>query len=204
MAGPETSSTSVIRQVGLAELGCATDLLATAFLRGDLGPYLVSDIRERATVYHKYFRILAAYWLTHGHVDMIGHGLAGAFWYRVGGRFELSIPAYASRLARITGIYCGRFVHLDKAMEAHHPTGRAHHYLGFLAVRPGQQGQGLGSRLLEHHHRFLDTAGIPAYLEATGDRNSKLYARHGYTPLTPYPAGPAGPLLYPMWRDPQK
>ncbi|WP_238161769.1 GNAT family N-acetyltransferase [Micromonospora endolithica] len=128
---------------------------------------------------------------------------AAALWIRVQDRFTPDITDYDVRLARATRDAVGRFVALDLAMHAAHPTGLPHEYLAFLAVDPRHQGQGLGSRLLRHHHAVLDADGTPAYLEATGDRNARLYARHGYQPgQPPYRAGDS-PALRPMWRPPR-
>ena len=46
-----------------------------------------------------------------------------------------------------------------------------------------------------------DHDGIPAYLEATSDRNRALYERHGFRVRGNIPL-PGGPALWRMWRDP--
>ena len=60
----------------------------------------------------------------------------------------------------------------------------------------------MGSALLAHHHTALDATGTPAYLEATGSRNARLYARHGYRPRRSYRITGDGPTLHPMWLRP--
>ena len=61
--------------------------------------------------------------------------------------------------------------------------------------------RGIGSALLEAHHRRLDADGTPAYLDASGLPSRALYLRHGYTDH----AGSYGPdgvtAFYPMWRE---
>ncbi|WP_296217530.1 GNAT family N-acetyltransferase [Pseudomonas sp. UBA2684] len=47
----------------------------------------------------------------------------------------------------------------------------------FLAVAPGQQGQGIGSALLSH---CLQDCGRPAALETAEPRNLRLYQRHAF------------------------
>jgi len=190
-------------------LDALTGVLFSAFLHGDLGDHLVPDFAERARVYWPYFQILADYALSAGHVELIAArpGLparAAAIWFEVGDQLDLDIPDYDDRLARAVGDSLATFVTLDESMHAHHPAGRPHHYLAFLAVQPAYQGRGLGSRLLENRHQQLDAAGAAAYLEATGQRNADLYARHGYQLQTPFRVGGDGPPLYPMWRDPQR
>ncbi|WP_372454037.1 GNAT family N-acetyltransferase [Actinoplanes hulinensis] len=69
--------------------------------------------------------------------------------------------------------------------------------MAFLAVHPDQQRRGTGSTLLRHRHEGLDATGTAAYLEATGPRNRRLYARHGYCPRPAFrpPGGPPGPRV---------
>ena len=47
-----------------------------------------------------------------------------------------------------------------------------------------------------------DDEGMPAYLEATSERNRALYLRHGFEDLEKvhWPGG--GPPLWLMWREP--
>jgi GNAT superfamily N-acetyltransferase len=85
------------------------------------------------------------------------------------------------------------------AMEKHHPH-ENHFYLAFIAVAPRLQGFGLGGAMLEATVRRADDAGVPAYLENSNPRNTKLYERAGFK------AGkniaPAGaPPLIAMWRE---
>jgi GNAT superfamily N-acetyltransferase len=82
---------------------------------------------------------------------------------------------------------------------------RLHHqYLAILAVRPGCQGRGIGTALLNARHRDLDRDGVPAYLEASSPRARDLYLRHGYTlrPGGPFRLPEGGPPMWPMWREP--
>ncbi|GAB3958082.1 hypothetical protein GCM10027614_74860 [Micromonospora vulcania] len=83
---------------------------------------------------------------------------------------------------------------------ANHPH-TDHHHLAFLATRPDRQGQGLGTALLEHHHAWLDEAGMPGYLEASSPRSRDLYARNGYRTGEPFRV-PDGTPFWPMWREP--
>jgi len=205
-----TSPNAAIRTGTVADQDALTRVLADAFLHGDLGPHLIPQLSERARVYWPYFQILGGYALTSSaaHVDIIGgldtEAVAAAIWYEVGDQLGDDPPDYAERLADAVAGSLPRFLDLDAAMHDHHPTGRPHHYLGHLAVLPAHQGQGFGGLLLEHHHRQLDAAGIPGYLEATGPRNHRLYARHHYQKREPYPVGPGAPLVFPMWREPRR
>ncbi|XVU24261.1 GNAT family N-acetyltransferase [Actinoplanes sp. CA-054009] len=181
-------------------------LLVAAFFHGDLASHLIPNAADRAGRYWPYFELIAEHALGAADVDLIMDDeavmpAAAAIWHRVGpDGFTFHLPDYDIRLVNAVGPALPRFLALDAAMHAHHPTGREHDYLAHLAVQPGLQSKGLGSRLLTHRHQQLDTAGRPAYLEATGERNRGLYEKHGYTRLDAYPVAQGGPLLHPMWR----
>ncbi|MEV4709607.1 GNAT family N-acetyltransferase [Actinoplanes sp. NPDC049316] len=199
-------STPVIRRADDSDYQMLTMLLVAAFFHGDLAGHLIPDTADRASAYFPYFEIIADHALGAGHVEMIAEPgaampAAAAIWYPVDADgFSFTLPDYDERLAAAVGPALPRFIALDQAMHDRHPAGREHDYLAFLAVQPGLQGKGLGSRLLEHHHQLLDAVGRPAYLEATGERNRRLYQRCGYSPLEPFPIADGGPLLHPMWR----
>jgi GNAT superfamily N-acetyltransferase len=95
------------------------------------------------------------------------------------------------------------FAHLRTFMEltgARHPTGTAHLYLVLLGVVPGAQGRGLGGALLRERLGRADTAGLPAYLEATSGSSRALYERHGFRDTGDPIHLPDGPTVWPMWR----
>jgi len=94
-----------------------------------------------------------------------------------------------------------RFAVLDEVFSAHHPDHESHAYLLFVGVIAGKQSQGIGSDLLAAHLAELDSAGRPAYLEASSQRNAALYRKHGFTQVNDGISLPDGPTLYPMWRD---
>jgi GNAT superfamily N-acetyltransferase len=195
---PASTSTHIRRATTSPDdITAVTSVLTEAFLHGDLADWLIPDETERLGVYIDYFRMLAEHATTHGHVEIIDDTAAAALWYDD----AVDSPAgYDERLAAITGAALPRFQQVDQAMHDHHPPERPHAYLAFLAVRPHQQGHGYGAALLAHRHTDLDQKGWPAYLEATGPRNSALYERHGYQHRAPFSITPGGPQLYPMWR----
>jgi GNAT superfamily N-acetyltransferase len=121
-----------------------------------------------------------------------------ALWARLDSMFEPDIADYDARLAEACGAAYGRFVQLDLDMHTRHPD-TPHDYLAFLAVTPRRQSQGIGRRLLRAGLARTDEDGRLTYLEATGQRNAALYARHGFAEQPPLPIGD-GPPLYPMLR----
>jgi ribosomal protein S18 acetylase RimI-like enzyme len=87
------------------------------------------------------------------------------------------------------------------AVERVHP-GVPHYYLAILGTRPESQGKGLGSALLRPILRRCDEQRVGAYLESSKERNIHFYRRHGFE-VTGEVRLPAGPVVWPMWRDPR-
>jgi len=177
-------------------------LIAESFHPLAVAAWLVPDRVARARILPRQFAILVEHALTHGHVDVTSDRTAVAVWMH---RTEPEFPApvdYDRRLEAACGAHIDRFRTLDELFDTHHPEGPPHHHLALLAVHPATQGVGLGTALLRHHHRGLDAQRIPSYLEAACPRSAALYARHGYR-MRGTLALPAGPSMYPMWRNPQ-
>ncbi|MBC7813097.1 MAG: GNAT family N-acetyltransferase [Burkholderiales bacterium] len=78
-----------------------------------------------------------------------------------------------------------------------------HWYLIGIGTHPDWQGQGLASSVMKPILERCDTEGVPAYLEATKERNVRFYQHHGFelTGTMDFPGG--GPKMYLMWREPQ-
>jgi ribosomal protein S18 acetylase RimI-like enzyme len=85
------------------------------------------------------------------------------------------------------------------AMEKNHPHER-HYYLAFIAVAPRLQGLGLGAAMLEATVKRADEMGVPAYLENSNPRNTKLYERAGFVARRSI-SPPGAPPLVAMWRE---
>nr|WP_278045017.1 GNAT family N-acetyltransferase [Krasilnikovia cinnamomea] len=158
------------------------------------------ETRRRACGLYSHIRTEHA--LTVGWVDVTDDLNSAAFWYPLAEVSELWVPSSDTRLGLVCGQFMHRFVALDEAMRRHHPAGNPHHYLAFLAVRPGLQRCGLGTSLLRHHHAYLDAENISAYVEAIDPAGRALFHRHDYQDRHGFQV-PDGPQLCPMWRAPQ-
>ena len=101
-----------------------------------------------------------------------------------------SVEEYAQRLFEILAL-----------MEARHPV-EPLYYLFLLGTRPGWQGRGLGAALMAPVLETCDRDGVPAYLEATSERNKQLYLRYGFA-VTDEILLPDGPTMWCMWRSPR-
>jgi GNAT superfamily N-acetyltransferase len=139
-----------------------------------------------------------------GRIDLAEDGAACALW--------LSVPAEAHtedgedeavQLRELVDPDNERVETIARLMAAGHPAGRAHEYLWMIAVAPGRQGEGLGAALIRHVLDRCDREGLPAYLEASSERSTKLYERLGYAFTDHTLDLPDGPHMYPMWREPR-
>ena len=176
------------------------DLVARAFQQLAVARWLAVAPTRRLTCLREQFGLLIAHAVDHGHVDVMSDGTGAAVWFARTSAIP-EPPDYDERLSKICGPLLPRFVALDDAFAAHHPE-EPHHHLAFLAVRQDVRQKGIGTALIEHHHRFLDQESIPAYLEASGPSTRDLYARLGYAVRSVITL-PRGPRMWPMWREPR-
>ena len=132
---------------------------------------------------------------------------AASVWLPPSGLSSLSIPAWRMALMlptllKITGFSrLGRAAALGEAMEKHHPPEPPHWYLFFFGVDPAMQGKGVGSAILEATLARIDAEGMPAHLDNSNPRNTRLYERHGFRVVTEYRARKDAPPIWGMWRD---
>ena len=194
----------VIRNVAPVDTAEITDLVADAMRDGPVAQWMQPDPAARRVESGPYFEIFVEHAARCGEVyataDAITGQLTGvALWFPL---TSLIPPPqdYERRLKEVAGEAFERACELDAALDANHPL-EPHHYLAFLAIRPGCQSRGIGSALLDRHHARLDQAGLPAYLEANHPRNRDLYLRHGYRVRSVIEL-PDGPPIWTMWRSP--
>ncbi|GIF40931.1 GNAT family N-acetyltransferase [Actinoplanes xinjiangensis] len=196
----------VIRHVSPFDTEEITDLVAEAMWDGPVARWLHPDAAARRRLSPGYFEIFVEYALQYGEVystaDADDGRMCGvALWFPLTAMIPPPMD-YERRVKEASDTAFHRVQQLDAALEAEHPL-EPHHYLAFLAVRPGRQNEGIGSALLGRHHARLDRAGIPAYLEANDPRNRDLYLRHGYQVRSVIDL-PDGPPLWAMWRAPMR
>ena len=96
------------------------------------------------------------------------------------------LRSFGARLPRATGLLW--------RMESVHPRA-AHYYLPYIGVAPEAQGRGLGTALMAPLLERCDREGLPAYLEATCERNAELYERLGFEHLRELRFAGSPPLL---------
>jgi GNAT superfamily N-acetyltransferase len=181
-------------------------LLDDAFQSDPVSSWVFPGEEYRRATHRRLMAAFTGIVLAEGRVDMTEDGTACALW--------LSVPAGdhsaaegeddAVRLRKAVDPENERVERIARLMAEVHPADRAHEYLWMIGVAPGHQGEGLGSALIRHVLGRCDREGLPAYLEASSARSTRLYERLGFTfsaPALDLPDG--GPRMWPMWRDPR-
>lgn len=153
-------------------------LIAEAFEHIPPAKWIVPDDAVRRRLLAKQFEILVDHAQKYGQVHVSDDGDAVAVWFDNTAEAP-EIERYDERLAEAVGEWLPRFQAFDAELLAHHPH-EPHFHLALLATRPDRQSQGMGGTLMARQHAWLDSRGIPAYLEASGPRSRDLYLRHGY------------------------
>ena len=137
-------------------------LFTRAFLRHDQSYTTAGDI------------VAAALWAPPGAVPVSGE----------------DAEELGQRIEELAGPDAPRFLGVNKLFDNHHPHG-SYWYLQFMGVAPDRQGQGIGSALMAPVLERCDREGVRAYLDATSERNKRLYERHGFEAEDPF-APPGG------------
>jgi GNAT superfamily N-acetyltransferase len=195
-ASAQTPAPARARQATSQDLATLAAVLAGAFLEDPPFVWMMPDERRRPAQLRRFFEIeLRHVGFARGMV-WTTDDLAGA---------ALSIPPGKWRLPWRTQVRLGRRywqafgVHLPRAtmllarMEARHPR-QPHHYLPFIGVAPQRQGRGTGTALMKPTLELCTRAGLPAYLEATCERNARLYSRLGFDVIDELNYGASEPL----------
>lgn len=180
------------------------DTLARAFDDDEPFNWGLRQDGRRADAFRTAFRAIFRRYLPFGMTFVVNDGAGAALWSRSDQwlfplwRELLLLPTYArcsglTRFTRVTGTF--------DAMKAHHPR-EPHRYLFVIGVDPAHQRRGLASRLLTHVLDGCDRDNVPAYLEATSEKNRALYQRHGFETTSEFPCAGGGPILTGMWRGP--
>ncbi|MFI6687129.1 GNAT family N-acetyltransferase [Streptomyces sp. NPDC050485] len=192
-----------IRRAGPDDRAAVVRLLDEAFQHDPVSSWVLPDEARRREVHHLLMAAFLELALTEGHVDIMEDGSAAALWLDVPADPEDGDDDGPAQLRALVDPDNERVEQIAHLTAAAHPHGRAHAYLMLIAVTPDRQGGGLGAALIAPVLKECDRAGRPAYLEASSERSPRLYERLGFAPLGEPLRLPDGPLMYPMWREPQ-
>ncbi|EDX84025.1 acetyltransferase, GNAT family [Synechococcus sp. PCC 7335] len=86
-------------------------------------------------------------------------------------------------------------------IDRYHPS-EPHWYLPLIGIDPSQQSRGYGSALIRQALIQCDRTQTLAYLEASSQKSTAFYQRHGFELLGTIQVG-TSPPLFPMQRQPQ-
>lgn len=186
------------------EAGSLKAALGAAFFDDPIYGWLIGGGSRRQARLERYFAIQLAHALDDGCV-WTSDGLPGAALCMPPGRWRLPPRLMIANGGRFAGVFRGRLpraVGLLAAIERRHLRG-AHYYFPNIGVTPEAQGRGLGSRLMRPTLDRCDEEGLPAYLEASSERNAALYERLGFQCIEVLRFAGSPPLTL-MMRPPQR
>lgn len=179
-------------------------LVAAAFHPLDAAVWQIGDDEVRRAVFPGYFQAYLDLALRDGVIEVTEDRTALAAWVREDSAHAPAPQRPAPHVAAMLGpVWAERIYEFDCLLHAALPApGRTFEHLAVLATRPSLQGKGLGSVLLEHRLAYLDQAGIPAYLEASGPNTRRVYLKFGFVDHGEPIRLPNGHEMYSMWREP--
>lgn len=158
-----------------------TVALAAAFHADPVFGWLMPDEATRPARLRRFFAQELRHVLARGGV-WTSDELAGAALALPPGAWRTP-PRLAMLQARAFGIHLPRAAGLLAAIEWRHIRA-PHYYFPYIGVAPEAQGRGLGSSVMRPTLDRCDAEGVPAYLEASSERNAALYERLGFAVTT--------------------
>ena len=190
-----------VREAEEGELAQVSGTLADAFADDPLLQWLVPSRRRRDARLRRLFAVELEYSAFPAGRVLTTDDVRGASLELPPGGWELRVPlSGALGLVRAFGARLPRASRLQRLFERHHLP-EPHYYIRYVGVASRFQGRGLGTALLRPTLDRCDREGVPAYLEASSERNAALYERLGFVHLGELQV-PDGPRFWPMRRPP--
>ncbi len=183
--GPASAVATVersLRRATAADVQALATVLADAFLDDPIYSWLIPMEQSRHARLRRFFALhLRIFGLDRG-IARTTTDLAGAAISTPPGNWRLPTSAAVRNFRRYGAVFgqhgARAFAYLLR-LERQHVRG-PHHYIAAVGVAPAAQGQGLGTRLLRPTLEVCDSEGLPAYIEASSERNARLYERLGF------------------------
>ena len=188
-----------------ADVLAAASVLASAFTNDTVMGTLIEGEHKQSRLARLFRALMRTGALRAGRIDLVrsdtdGGLLGAAIWEPPGQHASLlkqarELPGFLRALGW-GGL--GRAIRIQTTL-AHHRPAEPHWYLAQIGVSADARGRGVGSALLESRLKKVDADGLPAYLEASNERNRDLYRRHGFESIAFIDGIPnASPAA--MWR----
>jgi ribosomal protein S18 acetylase RimI-like enzyme len=194
----ETPSPEV-RTATKAEADQCIGIIVLAFADDPAARWLYPDASQFLAFFPRFVAAFGGGAFAHGSAHLVA-GSAAALWFPPGADPDEETLVGLIEQSAAPDLQDTVFAMLQE-MGAYHPQ-EPHWYLPLIGTDPRQQGRGYGSALLRHALAACDEQKMPAYLEATSQRNLPLYQRHGFEPLGTIQIG-ASPPIVPMLRKPR-
>jgi ribosomal protein S18 acetylase RimI-like enzyme len=189
---------ATVRKALPAELPAVSGVLSRAFHDDPVSQWAIPDPDRRRQSLPRFFELIATALRPHDELYLAPDTVGAAMWAPPGA--ELGDQGIDRGVEAFAGPDTARLLEVGALLAEHHPTG-SYWYLQFVGVDPDWQGNGVGAALMAPVLRRCDRERRSAYLEASSERNRRLYERHGFETVGVLaPAG--GPPLWPMWRHP--
>jgi len=195
---------SAPRQAKAMDASALGQLFGAAFLHDPVFAWIARPGPERKAVLEQFFSwMMDARAIPFGEVWIAQDAGAAAAWLPPGAPVSPGGLVEQVKLLPLFLKLCGitrlsRGAAMADALEKHHPH-EPHFYLAVVGVAPGSQGMGLGSAILDATLKRVDATHLPAYLENSNPKNTRLYERAGF--VTRGDIAPKGaPPLLGMWR----
>ncbi len=200
---PGATAGAQARPIASAEVSTVSDALAAAFEDDPVFSWLLPDRARRRSRLVRFFKLELRHIVLPVGRALTTDGAAGASLELPPGAWKMPIAAqlgHGPAFARVFGARLAHALALITLMEHRHLR-EPHYYIPYVGVIPQAQGRGLGTALLQPTLERCDRERLPAYLEATSERNVALYLRLGFEHLDVITLG-SSPPLWPMRRPP--
>jgi ribosomal protein S18 acetylase RimI-like enzyme len=159
------------------DLGPLTVALTAAFHEDPVFGWLMPREAKRPARLRRFFGEELRHVLARGRV-WTSDELAGGVLTLPPGAWRTP-PPVAVLQGRAFGLRLPHAAGLLASMEWRHLRER-HYYFAYIGVAPEAQGRGLGTSMMRPALDRCDAEGVPAYLEASSERNAALYERLGF------------------------
>jgi len=196
------SSAVLVRPATAADIPSAARTLARAFADYPWTRH-VTDARDherRVLAVQELF--LTHVGLPHGRVWGTDDHTAVAVWTTPDVDLGPVFADLAPRLAELAGERAAAQEAAEAALAPYRPSEPVW-FLGTVGVDPAHQGAGLGRAVLAPGIAAAEAAGLPAFLETTGERNRRFYEALGFRVVATVEIPDDGPTTLAMLREPR-
>ena len=177
-------------------------IIAEAFSEDPVNLWIFGNPAPMPTVFSA---LAKGVYLPRGFCQLSGD--AGAtMWSHSSANRELSLVPTLALVASVIGKgskgAVKRALGASDLMQKEQPKA-PHLYLFAIGTRKAARGKGLGKALMAPVLAAADRDRLPCYLENSNPANTGFYRSHGFERMKLFEAGPGGPPLEAMWREPR-